>query len=103
MINASTYEKLKALNCSAMADEFQSQINDSKSYALLGFEERLGLLVDAEWNRRQANKLKNLIKRAAFSVSSACIEDIEYLPDRKIDSKRLISGCTPENVFRISG
>lgn len=56
MINASTYEKLRALNCSAMADEFQSQINDSKSYNLLGFEERLGLLVDAEWNRRQANK-----------------------------------------------
>ncbi len=85
MINASTYEKLRALNCSAMADEFQNQINDSKSYNLLGFEERLGLLVDAEWNRRQANKLKNLIKRAAFSVSAACIEDIEYLPDRKID------------------
>ena len=61
MINASTYEKLRALNCSAMADEFQSQINDSKSYNLLGFEERLGLLVDAEWNRRQTNKLKNLI------------------------------------------
>ena len=60
MINASTYEKLRALNCSAMADEFQSQINDSKSYNLLGFEERLGLLVDAEWNRRQANKLKNI-------------------------------------------
>lgn len=59
MINASTYEKLRALNCSAMADEFQSQINDSKSYNLLGFEERLGLLVDAEWNRRQANKLKS--------------------------------------------
>ena len=71
MINASTYEKLRALNCSAMADEFQNQINDSKSYNLLGFEERLGLLVDAEWNRRQANKLKNLIKRAAFSVSAS--------------------------------
>ena len=63
MINASTFEKLKALNCSAMADEFQNQLNDSKSYNPLGFEERLGFLVDAEWNRRQANKLKNLIKR----------------------------------------
>lgn len=66
MINASTFEKLKALNCSAMADEFQNQLNDSKSYNVLGFEERLGLLVDAEWNRRQANKLKNLIKRLLF-------------------------------------
>ena len=55
MINASTFEKLKALNCSAMADEFQNQLNDSRSYNSLGFEERLGLLVDAEWNRRQAN------------------------------------------------
>ena len=61
MINASSFEKLKALNCSAMADEFQNQLNNSKSYNSLGFEERLGLLVDAEWNRRQANKLKNLI------------------------------------------
>ena len=58
MINASTFEKLKALNCSAMADEFQNQLNNSKSYNALGFEERLGLLVDAEWNKRQANKLK---------------------------------------------
>ena len=77
MINTSTFEKLKALNCSAMADEFHDQLNNSKSYNALGFEERLGLLVDAEWNRRQANKLRNLIKKAAFAVSSACIEDIE--------------------------
>ncbi|MFR9001419.1 MAG: hypothetical protein ACLVIY_14645 [Anaerobutyricum soehngenii] len=58
-VRRTTFEKLKALNCSAMADEFQNQINDSKSYNLLGFEERLGLLVDGEWNRRQANKLKS--------------------------------------------
>ena len=98
MINASTYEKLRALNCSAMADEFQNQINDSKSYNLLGFEERLGLLVDAEWNRRQANKLKNLIKRAAFSVSAACIEDIEYLPDRKIDKAQMLRFSTCQYI-----
>lgn len=98
MIHASTYEKLRALNCSAMADEFQSQINDSKSYNLLGFEERLGLLVDAEWNRRQANKLKNLIKRATFSVSSACIEDIEYLPDRKLDKAQMLRFSTCQYI-----
>lgn len=98
MINASTYEKLRALNCSAMADEFQNQINDSKSYNLLGFEERLGLLVDAEWNRRQANKLNNLIKRAAFSVSAACIEDIEYLPDRKIDKAQMLRFSTCQYI-----
>lgn len=66
MINASTFEKLKALNCSAMANEFQNQLNDTSSYNSLGFEERLGLLVDAEWNRCQTSKLRNLTKRAAF-------------------------------------
>src|SRR5574344_1868091 len=98
MINASTFEKLKVLNCGAMADEFQNQLNDSKAYSLLGFEERLGLLVDAEWNRRQANKLKNLIKRASFSVSSACIEDIEYLPDRKLDKAQMIRFSTCQYI-----
>lgn len=98
MINASTFEKLKALNCSAMADEFQNQINDSRTYNSLGFEERLGLLVDAEWNRRQANKLKNLIKRASFSISTACIEDIEYLPDRKLDKAQLIRFSTCQYI-----
>ena len=98
MINASTFEKLKALNCSAMADEFQNQINDSRAYNSLGFEERLGLLVDAEWNRRQANKLKNLIKRASFSISTACIEDIEYLPDRKLDKAQLIRFSTCQYI-----
>ena len=98
MINASTFEKLKTLNCSAMADEFQNQLNDSRLYNSLGFEERLGLLVDAEWNRRQANKLKNLIKRASFSISSACIEDIEYLPDRKLDKAQLIRFSTCQYI-----
>ncbi len=30
-----------------MADEFQNQLNNSKSFNALGFEERLGFLVDA--------------------------------------------------------
>ena len=98
MINASTFEKLKAINCSAMADEFQNQINDSKTYNTLGFEERLGLIVDAEWNRRQANKLKNLISKADLSLPSACLEDIEYLPDRKLDKAQLIRFSTCQYV-----
>lgn len=43
---------------SAMAKELEDQMKDLESYRRLGFEERFGLLVDAEWNRRQENKLK---------------------------------------------
>ena len=34
---------------SAMAAAFEQQLKDPKSYSLLGFEERFGLMVDAEW------------------------------------------------------
>ena len=91
MISASTFEKLKALNCSAMADEFQNQIDNSKSYNSLGFEERLGLMVDAEWNRRQSNKLARYIKIANFSIPSASIEGIEYHEDRKLDKAEILA------------
>lgn len=57
MINQSTIELLRAMKLPAMAQELEKQIKDSGTYSKLGFEERLGLMVDSEWNRRQSNKL----------------------------------------------
>jgi len=94
MIDNSTLETLKAMHCSAMAQEFEKQLEDSKTYDKLSFEERVGLLVDAEWNRRQKNKLQKLIKLATFSQPSACIENIEYLPDRKLDKAQMLRFAT---------
>lgn len=80
-----TIDTLKTMRCTAMAVEFENQLNNPKNYSELGFEERFALIVDAEWHRRQQNKMKKLIKQATFALSSASIEDIEYLPDRKLD------------------
>jgi len=85
MIDRSTVDTLKAMRCTAMANEFENQLNHPKSYSDLGFEERFALIVDAEWNRRQRNKMKKLVKQATFAISSASIEGIEYHPDRKLD------------------
>ena len=57
MINEQTCETLRKMKLNAMADELTHQLEDQTSYGTLGFEERLGLMVDAEWNRRQSNKL----------------------------------------------
>ena len=76
MIDRSTIDTLKAMRCTAMATEFENQLNLPKNYSELGFEERFALIVDAEWNRRQQNKMKKLIKQATFALSSASIEDI---------------------------
>lgn len=48
MLDNSTIETLKAMHCSAMASELENQLNDSKTYGTLAFEERIALMVDAE-------------------------------------------------------
>ena len=90
MNNASTIEQLKSMHFSAMAKELELQMGDPATYVHLGFEERLGLLVDAEWNRRQANKLAKRIHDARLDIPSATMEGIEYHEDRKLDKAELL-------------
>ena len=59
MLDNATIERLKAMKMNAFAAELERQLEDSESYSQLGFEERLGLLVDSEWNRRQNNDIVN--------------------------------------------
>ena len=66
MINESTLETLKGMHCSAMAEELKRQMEDPATYSSLGFEERLGLIIDAEWNRRQKTNLRDLLKKHIF-------------------------------------
>ena len=60
------------------------------SYKSMAFEDRLGLLVDAEWNARKSNRLRKLIRQATFSDPAACLENVEYLPDRKLKQEELL-------------
>ena len=90
MLNASTIEQLRAMKFSAMAAAFEHQLKDPKSSSQLGFEERFGLMVDAEWNRRQDNKLVRYIRNAHFSDASATMEGIEYIEDRHLDKGKML-------------
>ena len=44
MINQSTFELLKAMKLTAMANEFQHQTEDHATYVPLGFEDRFLLM-----------------------------------------------------------
>lgn len=90
MRNNSTIESLKAMRFSAMAAELERQMQDSAAYSQMGFEERLSLLVDAEWNCRQNNKLLRCIREARFATPGAVIEDIEYHEDRHLDKAQIL-------------
>lgn len=88
MNDISTVQRLRSMKMNAFASEPERQLADNANFSSLGFEERLGLLVDCEWNRRQANKLNRYIHNARFSESNATIESIEYLEDRHLDKNR---------------
>lgn len=97
MISPQTIDMLKSMKLSAMAAEFESQLTDS-SYKDLSFEERLGLLVTAEWNRRQTNKVNRFIRNARFSAPSATVEAIEYYEDRQLDKSQMLRFSTCQYV-----
>jgi DNA replication protein DnaC len=94
MLDNNTIKKLHELKMSVMAQAFRDQMQDS-AFAGMAFEERFGLLVDAEWNTRKSNALKRLIKSAGYVFPDACLEDIEYHQDRALDKSQIarLSSC----------
>lgn len=89
MLNNNTTSKLKEMKMSAMARSFDSQLSNTE-LSSLSFEERFGLLVDAEYTARKNNRLKRLIRSAGYSQLDASLEDIEYHTDRKLDKSLIL-------------
>ena len=77
MMNGATFTKLHDMRLSVMAEAYRRQLADP-DISPLEFEERFGLLVDAEWSRRKSNRLSKLIRKADLQQSGAAIENIEY-------------------------
>ena len=95
MIRQSTVDLLREMRLGGMASELERQISDAESFRELSFEDRLALLVDAEWNRRQKNKYQRCLHNARLSIPNATVEGIEYYEDRKLSRKdfTLLSTC----------
>jgi DNA replication protein DnaC len=87
MLANTTMEKLREMKLGVMANHFNRQLT-APEVQNLSFEDRLGLLVDAEWATRKSNRLTRLIRAAGYP-SDAAIEGIEYRPDRGLDKALL--------------
>ncbi|MDD4699977.1 MAG: ATP-binding protein, partial [Oscillospiraceae bacterium] len=70
MLDNNTTNKLHEMKLSVMAVAFQKQLDDN-SFANMSFEERFGLLVDAEWTARKNNRLTRLIRKADYAFPGA--------------------------------
>ena len=98
MVNMTTVTKLQEMKLSTMASAFQEQMKNP-DFQNLTFEERVGLMVDQEWATRKNNHMNRLMKGAGFSVPSACVENIEYVPERKLN-KELLTTLSTCNYIR---
>ena len=94
MLNEPTLEKLRDLRLNALAQTWCEQRKDPKMTDL-AFDERFGLLVDAEWIDRQNKRLARNLREAKLRLSDACIEGIDYPPRRKLDKAviRSLASC----------
>lgn len=89
MLNHETTAKLRQMKLAGMVEAYEQQRAVS-SVTGLSFDERLGLIVDQEWLRRQNNKMATLLKKAGFIDGSACIENVDYAQDRKLDRQYIL-------------
>ena len=83
MLTQPIFDKLQQLRFYGMlkALEEQMQMPDIDK---LGFEERLGLLLDREMTFREDRRLKTRLRKAKLK-QNACVEDVDFRHPRKLD------------------
>ena len=93
MLTQPTIEKLMAMHMRGMAEAFREQ-QESADVQRLSFEERLGLLIDRQWNWRQNRALERRLRNGRLQGPTA-IEDIDYRTPRGLD-RQLVRSLTAE-------
>jgi len=92
MLTVPTQDKLRSLKLYGMLKGFEEQAASS-SYKELGFEERLGLLVDREVTEQENRRLSSRLKCANLR-QTACVENIDFSHSRGLDKSLLKSLAT---------
>jgi DNA replication protein DnaC len=91
MITTSTLlEQTTTLSLSGFKQSLLLQSQDTK-YHSLSFEERLFHLFESEINQRQDKRIKRMLTMANLKDKTASLEQIQYLPKRKLDKSLILS------------
>jgi DNA replication protein DnaC len=96
MLTEPTIDKLIAMRLRGMAEAFRQQ-QESADVQRLSFEERLGLLIDRQWNWRENRALDRRLRNARLQ-GPACIEDIDFRASRGLD-RQLVRSLTLESAW----
>lgn len=90
MLNNLTKDKLRALALHGMLRALELQL-EQPNMQKLSFDERIGLLADAELSDRENRRIAKLLKSAKLRHISANIEGIDYQPSRKLNQSLILT------------
>jgi DNA replication protein DnaC len=85
MLHNPTLERLRQLGLSGMALALEEQVQSPRAYESQGFDERLAMLVDAEWSYRTHRLFERRLKDAHLRWSQATMEDLDLRTPRGLD------------------
>ena len=93
MLTQPIFEKLEQLRFFGMLKALEEQMQ-MPDIGELGFEERMGLLLDREFTERENRRLKTRLRKAKLR-QSACVEDVDFRHPRKLDKTLFmhLAGC----------
>jgi len=89
MLTQPILENLQKLRFFGMLNALEEQMQ-MPDIDKLGFEERLGLLVDREMTDREDRRLKTRLRKAKLR-QHACVEDVDFRHPRKLDKRLFMS------------
>jgi DNA replication protein DnaC len=85
-------EQMNLMKFYGMATAYQSVIQGKQSFTN---DELVSMLIQAEWEDREARKIRRHLKAARFRYHAA-VEEITYQPDRNLDKTLMtrLTGCS---------
>jgi len=94
MLREPTIEKLQMMRLRAMAEAWAQQGN-SPDLSALSFDERFGMLIDAEWMARENKRVQRALKEAKLRLGQASVEGLDYPARRELDKAvvRQLASC----------
>ena len=98
MLNNATIDKLLIMKLKVMADAYIVQEQDP-SYRDVPFSDRFSMLVDAQYNQRQDNRMKRLVKAASLDQPDASVMNIDYHSGRTLNRRTIQKLATCEYIM----
>lgn len=89
MLNGTTLERLRSFRLSGLIDELIKQ-EEHAAYRNLAFDERLQLLVDAEYARRVDAQTQRLLKQARVP-RAVSVDDVNFSAIRNLKKKQFLT------------